>query len=86
MPGYGDIIFSSNPGQPTGTNLSPWGEYPENSLDPYTMTEGWYVAAANTGCKNAGMPAKVLIYVQNVNGYFPVVTKSPMAFNTSPCF
>jgi hypothetical protein len=86
MPGYGDKIFSGNPGQPTGTNLSPWGEYPENTLDQYTMTEGWYVAAANTGCKNAGMPAKVLIYVQNVNGYFPVVTKSPMAFNTSPCF
>ena len=86
-PGYGDTIFSGNPGQPTGTNLSPWGEYPENSLDSYTMTQGWYVAATNTGCQNAGMPAKVLIYVMvNQNGYLPIVTSSPMAYNTSPCF
>ncbi len=86
MPGYGDTIFSGNPGQPTGTSLSPWGEYNENSLDQYTMTEGWYVAAANTGCKTAGMPAKVLIYVMNQNGYLPFVAVSPMAFSNSPCF
>ena len=51
------------------------------------MTQGWYVAATNTGCQNAGMPAKVLIYVMvNQNGYLPIVTSSPMAYNTSPCF
>ena len=86
MPGNGDFILSGNPGQPTGTNLSPWGEYPEDTLDNKFVTEGWYVAAANTGCKNEGMPAKVLIYVANTGNYNSVVISSPMGFNTSPCF
>ena len=84
-PGYNDFIYKSNPGQPTGNNLSPWGEYPDNHFDNKLPTEGWYVVQANTGCKTAGMPAKVLIYIRVVGGA-SVVATSPMGSNNSPCF
>ena len=84
-PGYGDFIYTGDPGQPTGTNLSPWGEYPDNSLNSILPTEGWYVVNTNSGCRTAGMPDRVLIYV-TVRGGWSRVAASPMGFNNSPCF
>ncbi len=84
-PAYGDFIYKSNPGQPTRNTLSPWGEYSDNHFDNKLPTTGWYVVEVNSGCKTAGMPAKVLIFIKAIGGT-SVVTTSPMGFNNSPCF
>ena len=63
IPQFGDVVLTTNPGQPTGTTTTPYGEYTQGSLDSYFPTKGWYVANSNSDCQANGMPAKILLFI-----------------------
>ena len=63
IPQYNDVLLTSNPGQPTGTDTDPWREYDEGLLDSSIPDVGWYVANSNSSCQSNGMPAKILLFI-----------------------